>query len=90
MRGYVYPLMQDADNVDHPGIGEAEEQEVRAYGQFPVAVPDVVNRAALPAAGRQCFAGVADTENVALGLRRAPPCGGVVPDFSKIGLSGGG
>jgi hypothetical protein len=45
--------MKDADHIDHPGIGEVVEQEMRGHGQFPVAGADVVNGAALPAAVRQ-------------------------------------
>lgn len=88
MRRYVHPLVQDANYVDLPSIGDAVEQEMRFDGQLPIARPDVVNGTALPAAFGQCRARIADAENVAVGAVLTLIAGAVVPDVPKVGLRG--
>ena len=88
VRGYIHPLVQDAHHVDLPGFGDAVEQEMRFNGQFAVTGTDGVDGSALPAAVRQCAAGITNAENVAFGSILAPITDAVVPDLRKVSLCG--
>src|SRR3954454_15396177 len=67
-----------------------KKQDVGADGQFTITGPNVIRVASLPEPVRQSFAGLADVQNIALGLCDAPIVDGVVPDCAEIALCRGG
>src|SRR5690349_20325202 len=88
--GDIHFLLKNTHHIDIPAVGDPEEQDVRADGQFAVAKPNVIGKAALSSPVRQSFAGLADAQNIALGLCYAPIMNGVVPDCAEIVLCSGG